>query len=139
MPLRFGCLSPVAETLHATARIAIVQPIVGDFRARQISVLTGSLIILAIALLFGNWIPLTERKDAVTVGALWVGLTIAFEVILGRFVMVLSWARIMEDYNILGGGLMVFGLLFMFAAPFIAFWCRKRVESKVIADGHSAA
>jgi hypothetical protein len=132
-------LISVAETLHGIARIAIIQPIVGDFRARQIAVLTGSLIILAIAVFFRNWMPLTSRSDAATVGVLWVGLTIAFEVILGRFVIEVSWARIMEDYNILDGGLMVFGLLVMFASPFVVRWYRRREELKVVADGHSAA
>lgn len=132
-------LISVAETLHGVARIVIIQPMVGDFRARQIAVLTGSLIILGIALFFRNWIPLTARSDAARVGAVWVGLTIAFEVVLGRFVMDLSWARIMEDYNILDGGLMVFGLLVMFTSPFVARWYRDRDRSKVTVDGHSAA
>lgn len=41
-----------AEILHGIARGVFLVPFVGDFRSRQIGVGTGSLIILAVALLF---------------------------------------------------------------------------------------
>ena len=40
----------VAETVHGIARVTLLQPLVGDFAARQITVFTASLIIVAIAL-----------------------------------------------------------------------------------------
>ncbi len=123
-------LIAIAETLHGTARIAVLEPVVGDFRARQIAVFTGSLIIVGIALLFRNWLVLAGERDAAFLGAVWVGLTVAFEIILGRFVMQVSWARILEDYNVFGGGLMLFGLLAMFAAPFIALRYKRHVASR---------
>lgn len=121
----------VAETIHGVARMAILQPLVGDFRARQISVFTGSLIILAIAVFFRNWLPVLERSAAALVGLFWVALTLAFEVLLGRLVMGLSWERIIEDYDILNGGLMIFGLLVMLAAPFVALWYSRSATENV--------
>jgi hypothetical protein len=121
----------VAETIHGAARMALLQPLVGDFRARQISVFTGSLIILAIAVFFRNWLPVIERSAAALTGFFWVALTVAFEVILGRLVMGLSWERILEDYDVLNGGLMVLGLLVMMAAPFAALWYKRAESEKV--------
>lgn len=42
----------LAEVLHGIARNLLLSPFVGDFRARQIGVFTGSFIILALAAAF---------------------------------------------------------------------------------------
>ena len=43
-----------------------------------------------------------------------------FEFGLGHFVMNYSRERMLEDYDLSRGGLMAFGLLFMFFAPWLA-------------------
>ncbi len=134
--LEVWLLISVAETLHGLVRISILQPVVGDFRARQIAVLTGSLIILVIAVLFRDWIPVTSRAAGAVVGAFWVTITVAFEVVIGRLVMDLPWARILEDYNLVEGGLMPLGLMVMFLAPLVALWFRNRHRPREIVDGH---
>ncbi len=40
-------------------------------------------------------------------GLIWLLLTVAFEVLFGRFVMGLSWERIASGYNVTNGGLML--------------------------------
>jgi len=45
-----------AEILPGIARAVLLVPYMGDFRSRQIGVGTGSLIILAIDLVFVRWI-----------------------------------------------------------------------------------
>ncbi len=109
-----------AESLHGTARAILLEPLVGDFRARQIAVFTGALIILTISFLFVRWLRAINSRQLLAVGFLWLVLTVAFEILLGRFVMRLSWERIFSDYDISSGGLMPFGLLFLIFAPFIA-------------------
>ncbi len=44
------------EFIHGVLRAMSLAPLVGDFQARQISVLSGSLLILTIAYLFVRWI-----------------------------------------------------------------------------------
>jgi hypothetical protein len=63
------------------------------------------------------------------VGAIWVVLTVLFEITLGRL-MNLSWQRILSDYDLANGGLMGFGLLFMLFAPLIAAKIRKTAARK---------
>ncbi|NJR48367.1 MAG: hypothetical protein HC780_01245 [Leptolyngbyaceae cyanobacterium CSU_1_3] len=109
-----------AEFLHGTARIIWLEPLVGDFRARQISVFTGSVMILAIALIFIRWIRATSAAQLLQVGLLWLVLTVGFEILLGRLVMQLSWQRILSDYNLLQGGLMPIGLLILTLGPILA-------------------
>ena len=50
----------------------------------------------------------------------WVLLTVAFEITLGRFVMSLAWDRIISDYDFRHGGLMAVDLLCMMLIPWAA-------------------
>ena len=108
-----------AEVLHGTARVVWLEPLVGDFKARQICVFTGMAIILAIASGFIRWIQATSTAQLLGVGVLWLGLTVGFEILLGRL-LGLSWERIGSDYNLLHGGLMPIGLFVLTLSPFIA-------------------
>lgn len=110
----------LAEMLHGIARASFLAPYVGDFRARQIAVFTGSIIILAISLLCVRWIRASRASELLVVGVLWLGLTLAFEISLGRFVLGYSWERIASDYNLLDGGLLPIGLVVLTVSPLIA-------------------
>ena len=73
-----------AETVHGVLRTLLLVPLVGDFRARQVGVLSGSLLILAIAYLCIGRIRARRTTDLVMIGAAWVVLTLAFEIGVGR-------------------------------------------------------
>lgn len=108
-----------AETIHGILRRVLLEPVVGDFRARQISVFTGALIILVVAYLFVPWFRTRSTRSLFLIGLAWLALTVTFEVLLGRF-MHLSWERILSDYNLAQGGLMPIGLLVLLFSPLIA-------------------
>ena len=106
-----------AETVHGIMRTAFLAPRLGDMRARQFSVFVGSLLIVFLTFVFVRWLKGVAVIHFILVGAMWVLLTVGFEVVLGRLVIGLSWERIASDYNIAEGGLMIFGLLIMLLAP----------------------
>ena len=110
----------VAETLHGIARGIFLVPHVGQFRSSQIGVFTGSVIILAVALVFVRWIGAARPAQLLMVGLIWLCLTLAFEVLFGRFVIGASWERLAADYNVLEGGLLPFGMLVLLLSPLIA-------------------
>ena len=110
----------LAESLHGTARELWLKPLVGDFRARQIAFFTGMALILTIALLFVRWMRAENSQQLLQIGCLWMVLTLAFEFTLGLLVFGYSWARMWEDYNLLKGGLMGLGLLWLLFAPLLA-------------------
>ena len=114
-----------AEIVHGILLAIALVPLVGEFRSNQIGVFTGSAIILVIACLTIRWIGATQRSELLLVGAIWLLLTVAFEVLFGRVVVGLSWDRIASDYNLLKGGLMPVGLLFLFFSPMLAARMRK--------------
>ncbi len=109
----------LAETLHGTFRILVLVPLLGDPKARQVSVFTGALLIFGITLLFIKWINPRAISSCLLIGAIWVLLTFIFEVVLGLFVFNMPWHRIAEDYDLLNGGLMPIGLLLMFFTPLV--------------------
>ena len=84
----------VAEILHGILRAIVLVPMVGEFRSNQIGVFTGSAIIVVIAYLTIRWIGAKRANEVLLVGLIWLVLTVAFEVLFGRFVVGLSWERI---------------------------------------------
>ena len=109
-----------AEILHGIARGVFLVPRVGEFRSSQIGVFTGSLIILIFALVFVRRIGASGTTGLLAVGVLWLGLTLSFEVLFGRFVVGVSWERLAADYNLLEGGLLPIGMLILMLSPLIA-------------------
>ena len=107
-----------AETIHGIVRRLFIAVIIGDLRARQLGVVVGSLLIFLIALLTVRWIN-GSPKQFVVIGVIWVVLTVIFDIGLGRGTG-LSWERILSDYDLRAGGMMVFGLLFLLVAPYIS-------------------
>ena len=116
----------LAEVIHGLARTAFLAPLVGDFRARQIAVVTGSVLILAITLLASRWMRLHTRRQLITVGLMWVALTVTFELVLGRLMLEYSWNRIASDYDLTNGGLLPLGLAAMALSP----WLAERIRRK---------
>ncbi|MBX3401164.1 MAG: hypothetical protein KF873_20720 [Gemmataceae bacterium] len=119
------------ETVHGVLRTLLLVPLVGDFPARRVSVLTGSLLIFGVAWAFVRWIGADTRLRLLGVGLLWVVLTVLFEIGLGRYVLGLSWERIAEDYDVTRGGLLGFGLLFMAATPTLSAMLRRRYSNRL--------
>ncbi len=118
------------ETAHGIVRNLFIAPVIGDLRARQAGVIVGSALAFVVAWLTSNWLGAGSRRALLLVGALWVALTLAFEIVLGR-AMGASWDRISADYDPLRGGFMILGLAFMFVSPLLAAKLRrvKRRES----------
>jgi hypothetical protein len=117
-------LITLLEALQGTAREIWLAPLLGGLRARQIAIVTGCIIIFAVAWLTVRWIAARSRREWWLVGALWVALTISFEIALGR-ILGLGWPRIAADYNPTAGGFMLVGLAFMACAPLLAARLRR--------------
>ncbi len=108
------------ESLNGTIRTLWLVPLFGDLRAHQLSFITGSLLILTIATISIRWIEATSLAQLMSVGVLWMLLTVTFEVALGRWAFGYSWAQIAADYNLFQGRLMAIGLVLLLFAPLIA-------------------
>ena len=113
-------LIAVAEVLHGVLRVSLLNRRVGDHRARQIGVFTGSAIILIISLLTVPWLGASTNGQLFGIGFLWLMLMLAFEIAFGRLVFRASWQRLASDFDFRKGGVLSIGMLILFAAPFLA-------------------
>ncbi len=127
-----------AEVVHGVARAILLVPRVGDLRARQIGVFSGSALILAIASLAAPWLRARTAPAQMLAGSVWLVLTLWFEIAFGRLVVKASWERIGSDYNLARGGLLPLGLAVLTLAPWIgarlARGTPKDVETRLPAD-----
>ena len=117
-----------AETVHGTLRTLLLAPSLGDLVARQVSVLTGSLLILLLAYLTSPWLRARTVRAQLLVGGLWLILTLLFELGLGRYGLGYSWERLAEDYDLARGRLLPLGLVVLVLAPWLAARLRARVR-----------
>ena len=106
----------LVESVHGVFRTLVLEPWIGDFSARQISVFTGAVLILIVSYLFIDWIRPRTARQLTLIGVMWILLTLAFEIGVGRLVGY-SWERVFSDFNLARGGLLGIGLLMMAFAP----------------------
>lgn len=105
---------------NGTARDLGYKNMLGELTARQLS--TISLVIL-----FGIYIfyviqqyPPQSPIQAIWIGLLWLLLTLIFEFGMGLATGI-SWATMLEEYNILKGRLWILVPIWVTVAPYIAF------------------
>jgi hypothetical protein len=79
-------LIALAEVGQGWLRIRLLNRRVGDRRARQLGVFTGSALFLFIAWLMFPWLGATTTVELLGVGAFWLGLMLAFDFGFGRLV-----------------------------------------------------
>jgi hypothetical protein len=110
-------LIAAAEVLHGILRVRLLNRRVGDHRARQIGVFTGSGILFAIAWFAVPWLGASTTGQLIFVGFLWLALMLTFEIAFGRLVFRASWQRIASDFDFRKGGLLSIGMLVLLIAP----------------------
>jgi hypothetical protein len=120
-------LIATAESAQGALRRVLFDPD-AEFAVRQASVVFGAVTIFLIAWFSMRWMHVRTGAGALAVGALWVALTLAFEILLGQ-AMGLSRARLLSDYDLLHGGLMPLGLAAMALTPWLVR--RLRTRSRV--------
>jgi hypothetical protein len=113
-----------AESVSGTIRQLWIAPALGARPAHRIGVLVGVALIALISWLTARWLGARTTSARLQIGALWVVLTTAFEIGLGR-VPGTTPRQLLADYDLSQGGLMGLGLTFMFFAPLLAARLRR--------------
>ena len=113
----------IIAIMSGVIRDAVYGKPLGDLRAHQIS--TFTLIILSglyLWLLGLTW-NITSPGQAITIGLIWLALTVAFEFLFGHYVMKHPWTRLLHDYNILKGRIwvLVLVLIWITIAPYVFY------------------
>lgn len=92
-----------------------------ELHAHQISTVSGVLLFgLYIWTLLRFWPPASSNQ-ALAIGFLWLGLTVAFEFLFFHYVMGHPWSRLLHDYNIFAGRVWVAVLIWVTVAPYVFY------------------
>ena len=113
-------LIAVGEVVNGVLRVRLLNRRVGDKRARQIAVFSGSCLILLIAYIGFPWIAAKTEQQCFAIGLLWVVLMFGLEAYFGRVVFRVPWKRIFADFDFRRGGFLALGFVVLFFAPLVA-------------------
>ena len=118
----------VAMFGNGMLRVFLLQPRVGEDTARRAACLTGLMMIFALSGVFVRAVPDASPRQLLKVGTIWLVSTVAFEFLFGHFGAGLSWAELLQEYNLLRGRLWTLVLVGTLTAPWVWGRLLKRVS-----------
>jgi hypothetical protein len=113
-------LVAMVEVVHGALRRALLVPRLGTWRSSQVGAVVGAALALGVALLTIRWIGARTTRALVGVGLLWLALMLAFELLAGRWLAGLPWERLLADYDLSRGGLLIPGMAVLALSPLLA-------------------
>lgn len=111
--------APALAIVNGAVRELVYKDPVGESAADQISVAPLiALLGLYFWVLQRRW-PLSSTRDAVSIGATWVALSVCFEFGFGHYVEGDSWSDLFQTYDVTEGNIWILILLWIAAGPAI--------------------
>jgi hypothetical protein len=92
-----------------------------ELRAHQLSTAIGAAIIGCFIWFVIRMRPPASSRQAISIGLVWLSLTVVFEFAMGRFLMHRPWRQLIQDYNLAAGRVWALFLLWLFLAPFVFY------------------
>jgi hypothetical protein len=92
-----------------------------EVRAHQLSTITGILLLGSYIWTLTRLWSFESPQQALTIGLIWLGLTVVFEFSFGHYVAGHSWSRLLSDYNILAGRVWIVVLIWIAIAPLLFY------------------
>jgi hypothetical protein len=94
---------------------------VSELQAHQISTVTGVLLFgVYIWVLIHLWRP-ASAGQAISIGLLWLGMTVAFEFLFGHYVAKRPWRDLLHDYNLFAGRVWLVVVVWVTIAPYVFY------------------
>jgi len=109
-------LLALAASLAGMAREWWLRPVIGELRAHQAGTLLVCALFLAIIAVFVVRTKLSVRQ-ALLIGISWLVGAVVFEFGVGHWVDHLSWSRLLADYDLLHGRLLLLVWITVAFAP----------------------
>ena len=92
-----------------------------ELQAHQVSTATGVFLFgIYIWVLLRLWRP-TSSGQAIAIGLVWLGMTVAFEFLFGHYVAEKTWYELLRDYNIFAGRVWLVVLGWVTIAPYLFY------------------
>lgn len=116
-----------AMCCNGAVREGMLRGRLGELRANQVSVLTGSMLYVVILVALWGWMGIRTPGMAWGVGGMWLVMTLLFEFGFGHYVAGHSWGRLLEDYNVLAGRLWPVVLVLVVVGPRVVGWWKGKM------------
>jgi hypothetical protein len=107
---------------NGIVRVGLLQPRLGEEPARRLATLVGTAIVAAFAYAYARRQPSRTGRELLLVGAVWLALTLAFELGMG-LATGRSWGEMLVDYDVARGRLWPLVLVATLLAPWA--WGRR--------------
>jgi len=114
----------VLAIANGTLREFLLTPRLGSKLGHVASTLVLCALIFLVAWLLMPWIGARQSAEAWRVGALWLGLTVGFEFLVGHYVFRNSWEKLLSDYNLPQGRIWILVPIATLIAPRLALVAR---------------
>jgi hypothetical protein len=108
---------------NGALREGTLVPRFGRVTGHQISTVLLSALILAAGWPLTRWIDLAGGREALLVGGIWLGMTLAFEFLGGHFAFGKSWSELFADYDLTKGRIWPLVLIVTTLTPWL--WHRR--------------
>jgi hypothetical protein len=107
--------------MNGTLREITYGKYLDELRAHQVSTVTG--VVLLGLYIWGliHLLGVESPMQAIEVGLLWLGLTVAFEFLFGHYVAKQAWSQLLGDYNILAGRVWIVIPIWITIAPLLFY------------------
>lgn len=105
---------------NGAIRTSFITPRLGEQAGHIISTLILCVVILAVTAASIRWIKPQILTNAITIGILWLLLTVAFEFLAGHYLFGTSWEKLFTDYNIAKGRIWILVLVTILVSPILA-------------------
>ena len=110
----------VLAIANGAFRERVLIPRLGEAAGHVISTLMLSAAVVLVAVLTIQWIGPGTTRDAWTIGAFWLALTLAFEFLGGHYLFHTPWQTLLADYRIQDGRIWPLVLVATLIAPALA-------------------
>ena len=110
----------VCAAVNGGLREAMLVSFLGRPIAVAVSGVLLSILIVAVSLLLLPWLGRLGTSRCLSVGLLWLCLTLVFEFGFGRLVQHRSWQQLLEAYTFKDGNIWPLVLVVTFIAPLLA-------------------
>lgn len=106
---------------NGIARVSTYGKHMSDLRAHQLSTVTGGVLMGLYMYGVSRVLRFESGRHALSVGLMWLLMTIGFEFAFGRFVAGHEWGRLFRDYDLTAGRVWLLFLLWLMLAPYVFY------------------
>jgi hypothetical protein len=97
---------------------------IGELPAHQLSTFIGIVLFGYYIWILTGTFPIASSTQALTIGGIWLCMTVIFEFVFGHFVMGHPWSRLFHDYHLLKGRVWSLVLIWTAIGPYLIYRIR---------------